>query len=245
MSQTPHHEAHPTLRALAERGAPRAQSALTAQLNPAPASPIAPQAILHSREELHAALIALSLLEQLRSVGATPLPLPSLQRAIARVQAALSSEERVGCEIETYDILRWIGATLSPELSAIAQETPTHISPQTPHQTLLRWAIAHGEDLLAERYDPKAGKTLKERITPIALEGGAYLRAIHHTSLREERLELSRLGTLQPVNGWPVTRSPQELEIWEAAPPPRGEPHAPKTYQMSWLERVEAAQEEE
>lgn len=208
------------------------------------------------------AVVALSMyvVQALARHGASRLDEDLIASMLDRLWPSMSHAERVEVEIEAYEMLEFIGTTLQPAL-ARATNPPEHVSPDSSHEQVARWAIHHARDLRIEFYDRRAGQLIAHRITPMSLDASVYLRAISHTTREELVFSLKSAGVLEPVDGWTMHHEQSRAQDFWETPPERlmrdeqisdqmmhdddSIPESkPARKQMSWLDEIPAPQEE-
>lgn len=184
--------------------------------------------------------LALATLHELQRHGSSRADPALTTQLLARFWSSMSAAERVEVEIETYDMLDFVGCALDPSL-ADATRPPSVVTPDSSHEDVARWAIAHAKDLRLDFYDRHAGALVSHHITPMSLEAGVYLRAISHTTREERVFSIKRVGVLEPLHGWTMRREAvQRGDLWSMPPD-----DASARQQMSWLDEIPAPQEEE
>lgn len=149
--------------------------------------------------------LALMLLGELRAAGGSCISAKTLEQVRQRAMSTMTPEERMELEIETYEILQWLGTALAPQLIE-EDHPPERVNPQSPRRDIIRWAITYGHDLIAEYYDSERGELIEHKLTPMSLKAGTYLRAISHLDRDERIFEVSHFSELRPAAGWPVIR---------------------------------------
>lgn len=200
-----------TLEALRRAPAREDERGLTLEERPA-------QVIFSTSRERGAVALGCLLLEEFRRAGGALIEAGALERVLERMFAAMTHEERVAIEVEAYEILRWIGESLSPDIAAREHAVPPHVGPSSSHRDIIRWAIKWGRDLFVEYYDLEHGEVVEHKITPMSLEADVYLRAISHTTLDERIYEVLRISEVTPAEGWQVRRRAHQ----HPSPPPIG-----------------------
>lgn len=183
--------------------------------------------------------LALNTLHALQRHGSSRVDVTLTAELLGRFWSSMSEQERVEVEIETYDMLEFVGSALDPSL-ARSSIPPTVVTPDSSHEDVARWAITHAKDLRLEFYDRHAGALVSHHITPMSLDAGVYLRAISHTTREERVFSIKRVGVLEPIQGWTMRREVVQRDDL------RSLAHdASARKQMSWLDEVPAPQEEE
>lgn len=197
-----------------------------------------PAQVLFSTSQERVTLAAAMLLfHQLGEQGGVCTDMNLVERLTQRLFGAMSREERIRVEVEVHELLDWVHHGFVPEARLAA--VPPHVSPQSTHEEVARWALHHGKDLHVEYYDREKGALSREKITPTQLSAGTYLRAISHEAKEERTFSLREVGALEPVQGWSVVHH-------EGAMAPRDASEALNLKgQMSWLDELPHEQEEE
>lgn len=167
-------------------------------------TPVPGQMSLMDPQERGVVALALAVLEQLREVGGVQVSETTTHSALEKFTRALSEEDLKAVEVEAYGVFAWLGEhLLGPEP---VPDTPERISPDAPHEVVVRWAMLQGRDLLLSFYDVAKGSVHTHEITPIRIEAQTYLVAFCHDLGDEKSFRLSRIGSLSPVEGWDAYR---------------------------------------
>jgi hypothetical protein len=188
--------------------------------------------LLRHADERGVVALACLLLENLREHGGTRAQARPLDTVLRRVLETFGPKEVMDIEVEAYEILLWIGRAIDGDWQPDRLETPGAISPGASHAELIRWSIAGGVDLDMNYYSRGRGELTHRRVTPISLEAEVYFHAHCHLRRDERVFRLSRIGSLQPIGGWPRHRpSPDPMEVQASEEPP-----CPDQQQMSLLD---------
>lgn len=181
---------------------------------------------LHDADERGAVALACLILESLRERGGTLAPRRPLETVLRKSLASFGPKEVMDIEVEAYEILLWLGKAIDPQWSQHSSEdsqTVDTIHQDLPHHEMIRWAIAHSQDLEMDYYSHGRGQFTKRRITPISLEAETYLHAYCHLRREERVFRLTRIADLRPVGGWSAYRkaNPTSPKATPAKPTPQ------------------------
>jgi len=157
---------------------------------------------LRSPSERGVVALACLILEQLAEHGGTRAPQRTLQNTLRKVLGTMSAKEIMDIEIETYEVLLWIGSAIDPEWTYDQALDPSQIDPHNGPVELIRWAIATGQDLEFDYYSRNRGELTHRRVTPISIEAETYVHAFCHLRRDERVFRVSRIADAKPVGGW-------------------------------------------
>ncbi len=171
--------------------------------------------------------LALLVLEQLAEHGGTRAPQRALQNTLRKLLGTLSPKQIMDIEIETYELMLWIGSAIDPEWTHEEELDPSQIDPHAGTPELIRWAIATGQDLELDYYSRNRGELTSRKITPLSVEAETYVHAYCHLRRDERVFRVSRIADIRPVGGW--------KKVKKAVPTPRPEPEPEDDGQMDLL----------
>lgn len=158
--------------------------------------------VLRTPQERGVVALACLILEQLADHGGTRASQRTLQNTLRKVLGTLSAKEIMDIEIETYEVLLWIGSAIDPDWSTDQHVDPSQIDPHAGPVELVRWAIASGQDVELDYYSRNRGELTHRRITPISIEAETYVHAFCHLRRDERVFRVSRIADAKPVGGW-------------------------------------------
>lgn len=144
--------------------------------------------------------LALLILKNLRENGASRIPKRSVESPLRVLLDTMSAKEIMDIEIETYELLLWIGKAIDPDWKT---EIESELSdPTRDIDGLVRWSIANGIDLELDYYSRNRGELTHRKITPISFEAEKYIHAFCHLRHDERVFRISRIAELRPIGGW-------------------------------------------
>ncbi len=150
--------------------------------------------------------LALLILKNLRDHGASRIPKRSVEKPLRDVLDTMSAKEIMDVEIETYELLLWIGKAIDPDWKNEIE--PDASDPASNDiDGLVRWAINNGVDLELDYYARQSGELTHRKITPISFEAEKYIHAFCHLRHAERVFRISRIAELRPIGGWTKTKT--------------------------------------
>ena len=149
--------------------------------------------------------LALLVLKNLRDHGASRIPKRSVEKPLRDVLDTMTPKEIMDVEIETYELLLWIGKAIDPDWKTEIE--PDLSDPMSNDiDGLVRWAINNGVDLELDYYARQSGELTHRKITPISFEAEKYMHAFCHLRHAERVFRISRIAELRPIGGWTKTK---------------------------------------
>jgi predicted DNA-binding transcriptional regulator YafY len=171
------------------------------------------EVVLRTPQERGVVGLALLVLEQLAEHGGTRASQRTLESVLRKVLSTLGAKEIMDLEIETYEMLLWIGSSIDPDWKTDTPIDASDIDPHSGHAELVQFAIATGQDLELDYYSRNRGELTQRRITPISIEAETYIHAYCHLRRDERVFRISRVAELRPVGGWSkVKKAPKKVE---------------------------------
>lgn len=147
--------------------------------------------------------LACLVLDQLAEHGGTRAPQRTLENTLRKVLGTLSAKQVMDIEIEAYELLLWIGASIDPDWTHEneAYDLAT-LNPQAGPVELMKWAVATDHDVEIDYYSRNRGELTHRRITPLSVEAETYIHAYCHLRRDERVFRVSRIAEAHPVGGW-------------------------------------------
>ena len=169
--------------------------------------------------------LALLILKNLRDNGASRIPKRSVEKPLREVLDTMSAKEIMDVEIETYELLLWIGKAIDPDWkNEISPDVSDPLSNDI--DSLVRWSIANGIDLELDYYARQSGELTHRKITPISFEAEKYIHAFCHLRHAERVFRISRISELRPIGGWTKTHARKPKKAKPVSPPQDKEKHS-------------------
>jgi len=166
---------------------------------------------IRNPEQVTAMALAVLVLEHLRPGARPRVSANHLRDLVHDVLEAFEEDQRLELELEAHAILEWFAGAADPEHAKTPVHAPPIVTPRSPHEEVMRWAIVYGHDLILDVFELDQVATRKHVVTPLVVHGGTYLRGFCHDSGTERIFRASRISEVMPVGGWP--QPPRERDV--------------------------------
>ncbi|MFA5624244.1 MAG: WYL domain-containing protein [Bradymonadales bacterium] len=155
-------------------------------------------------------VLACNILQQ----SGTILPFYKLEKLTQYVIAQLSPNDVMNIEIETFEVLQWLGRSLGDaEEDLEDEEIPDLIlkseREEQDHLQMLKAAIAQERDLIMWYYTLSTGEYSSRRIRPLRVSAEKFLIAYCYKREAERNFRLSRISSIEVVHGENANEQPR------------------------------------